>query len=128
LIALQLPSPTPPRCAPKQTTAPSERERARTGGRPAKAPPTVTTQFLPLDPDIVSDAIPAFFIGRSKQGFWVARDANGQIGGIFLLESSALSFARSIAGPQGAQQYFRPGRSNSIAKTRAIRLSRSWDH
>ena len=30
-----------------------------------------------LDASIVSDAIPAFFIGRNKDGFWVARDAKG---------------------------------------------------
>ena len=31
----------------------------------------------------------------------VKRDVNGQIGGIFLLENSALSFARSNSGPAG---------------------------
>lgn len=62
---------------------------------------TVTTQFRPLDPGIVNEAIPAFFIGRNKEGFWVARDANGQIGGIFLLENSALSFARKNSRPAG---------------------------
>lgn len=50
--------------------------------------------FQPLDPDIVNEAIPAFFIGRNKEGFWVARDVKCRIGGIFLLESSALSFAK----------------------------------
>ncbi len=62
---------------------------------------TVTAQFRPLDPGIVNEAIPAFFIGRNKEGFWVARDANGQIGGIFLLENSALSFARRSSWPAG---------------------------
>ena len=66
----------------------------RSGMLPAGDPATVTGQFRPLDPDIVNEAIPAFFIGRNKEGFWVARDAKGQIGGIFLLENSALSFAR----------------------------------
>src|SRR6202163_1837313 len=61
---------------------------------PPAESPTVIAQFQPLDAGIVSEAIPAFFIGRNKEGFWVARDANGQIGGIFLLENSALSFAR----------------------------------
>lgn len=54
-----------------------------------------------LDAGIVSDAIPAFFIGRNKDGFWVARDAKGRIGGIFLLEASAVSFARTQSGPGG---------------------------
>jgi hypothetical protein len=60
-----------------------------------------TAQFQPLDPGIVNGAIPAFFIGRNKEGFWVARDVNGRIGGIFLLETSALSFARRNSRPRG---------------------------
>jgi hypothetical protein len=67
----------------------------------ADTPATVTAPFRPLDPDIVSEAIPAFFIGRNKEGFWVARDVNGRIGGIFLRENSALSFARKHSGAAG---------------------------
>ncbi|MDH2349398.1 hypothetical protein QCM77_08960 [Bradyrhizobium sp. SSUT18] len=36
----------------------------------------------PLDPDVVSASIPAFFIGRNTAGLWIARDANGRIGGL----------------------------------------------
>ena len=61
----------------------------------------VTAEFRPLDGDIVNEAIPAFFIGRNMEGFWVARDAKGQAGGIFLLENSALSFARRNCQPAG---------------------------
>ena len=68
--------------------------------------PTVIAQFQPLDPGIVSEAIPAFFIGRNKEGFWVARDAKGRIGGIFLLENSALSFARRNSRPAGCATVF----------------------
>jgi hypothetical protein len=67
---------------------------------PADAPTTVAP-FRPLDPDVVNETIPAFFIGRNKQGFWVARDVNGRIGGIFLFESSAVSFARTNSGAAG---------------------------
>jgi|GEM_PF-4844350 len=49
----------------------------------------------PLGEDIISAAIPAFFIGRNKAGLWVARGSGGQIGGIFLLKNSALAFARA---------------------------------
>ena len=59
-----------------------------------------------LDAGIVSDAIPAFFIGRNKDGFWVARNAKARIGGIFLLEASAVSFARAQAGPGGCATIF----------------------
>ena len=60
----------------------------------AADPGTPGAPFLPLDPGAVCEAIPAFFIGRNQEGFWVARDARGQIGGLFLSESGALSFAR----------------------------------
>jgi hypothetical protein len=68
---------------------------------PADRPATVTAQFRLIDPAIVNDAIPAFFIGRNKEGFWVARDVKGRIGGIFLLENSAVSFARKNSQPAG---------------------------
>jgi hypothetical protein len=40
------------------------------------------------------------------EGFWVARDAKGQIGGIFLLETSAVSFARKNSRPAGCATIF----------------------
>ena len=93
-----------------QLTRPDHSAR-RTPGRPAVATArdgkradkraTVTAQFQPLDPGILSETIPAFFIGRNKEGFWVARDVNGRIGGIFLFESSAVSFARAKSGAAG---------------------------
>jgi hypothetical protein len=69
----------------------------------ASAEPSATAAapFRPLDPDIVNETIPAFFIGRNRQGFWVARDVNGRIGGIFLFESSAVSFAKAKSGAAG---------------------------
>src|SRR5262245_48976768 len=57
------------------------------------------TDFQPLDPDVVSASIPAFFIGRNKAGFWVAREARGRVGGIFLFKSSAVEFAREESAP-----------------------------
>jgi hypothetical protein len=61
----------------------------------------VTAQFQLLDPGVVNEAIPAFFIGRNTEGFWVARDVKGRIGGIFLFENSAVSFARRNSQPAG---------------------------
>jgi hypothetical protein len=66
----------------------------------------VTAEFRPLEAGVVSEAIPAFFIGRNMEGFWVARDVNGQIGGIFLLEHSALSFARQHSRRIGCATIF----------------------
>jgi hypothetical protein len=61
----------------------------------------MTVRFPPLEPGVVSDAIPQFFIGRNNDGFWVARDAKGESGGLFLFENSALSFARKSSHPAG---------------------------
>ena len=46
------------------------------------------------DPSILSEAIPLFFIGQNRDGFWVARDADGRVGGIFLLKQSAPEIRR----------------------------------
>ncbi len=81
-----------------------ENERAATAQADARA--TVSTLFVPLDPAIVNETIPAFFIGRNMEGFWVARDVKGRIGGIFLLENSALSFARRNSRPAGCATIF----------------------
>lgn len=82
---------------------------AQGGQRSGLAPDqqvTVTTPFQPLDPGILNAAIPAFFIGRNKEGFWLARDVKGTIGGIFLFASSALAFARRNSWPAGCATIF----------------------
>jgi hypothetical protein len=54
------------------------------------------TAQLPTRPDdtVLSDSIPLFFIGRNHNGFWVAREAAGRCGGLFLSRWSAARFAR----------------------------------
>jgi hypothetical protein len=64
------------------------------------------TPFQPLDPGILNASIPAFFIGRDGDGFWLARDVKGENGGIFLLKSSALAFARKVSGRIGCAMIF----------------------
>ena len=91
-------SPVP---SPRSSTAAIPQDGKRPGVLPTDRPATVTAPFRPLDPGIVNETIPAFFIGRNKEGFWVARDVNGQIGGIFLLEDSAVSFAKRNSWPAG---------------------------
>lgn len=56
-------------------------------------------RLRPLDPDVVSVAIPAFFIGRNRAGLWVARESRGRAGGLFLFKSSAIGFARRHSAP-----------------------------
>jgi hypothetical protein len=53
-----------------------------------------TVSKFPRRPDrsILSESIPLYFIGRNKAGLWVAREAEGRAGGIFLLKRSALRF------------------------------------
>jgi hypothetical protein len=86
-------------------------QQAAAEAEPARAPPGderagIATPFRPLDAGIVSDAIPAFFIGRNGDGFWVARDAKGRTGGLFLFKASAVSFARTQSGPAGCATIF----------------------
>jgi len=64
-----------------------------------RAEPRPAATLTPLDPEILSAAIPAFFIGRNRAGFWVAREANGRIGGLFLFRSSAVDFANRQSAP-----------------------------
>ena len=71
-----------------------------------RARPPSTACFGPLDPSVVSDSLPAFFIGRNANGFWVARERQGRIGGIFLLKSSALAFAHRHAGDAACATIF----------------------
>jgi len=94
------------RHTPRRSTAAIEQGGERSGISPPGEPATVTALFQPLDPGVVSEAIPAFFIGRNKEGFWVARDVKGRIGGIFLLKNSALSFARRHSQPGGCATIF----------------------
>jgi hypothetical protein len=68
--------------------------------------PESVNAFELLDSSIISDAIPAFFIGRNRAGLWVAREAKGRTGGLFLLKSSALSFARAQSAPKGCATIF----------------------
>jgi hypothetical protein len=51
-------------------------------------------------------AIPLFFIGRNKHGFWLAREARGRIGGMFFLRRSAYRFVQQANAPHGFATMF----------------------
>jgi hypothetical protein len=107
MIAMQLTCPNLwKRPAPARSTTVIEQESRRSRILPPDQPAAVTAPFQPLDPGIVNETIPAFFIGRNQDGFWLARDVKGRIGGIFLFESSALSFARRNSRPAGCATIF----------------------
>jgi len=69
-------------------------------------PSNVAACFAPLDPGVVSASIPTFFVGRDRDGFWLARDAKGETGGIFLFKRSALAFARRASRSNGCATIF----------------------
>jgi hypothetical protein len=50
---------------------------------------------------VLSESIPLFYICQNSHGFWVARDAEGRAGGLFLRRESALRFARKRSEPTG---------------------------
>jgi hypothetical protein len=93
--------------AKKKRTAPSSRASRYNLHLASVAKPTKTAR-LPLRPDprILSEAIPLFFIGRNKDGFWVARDADGPRGGIFLRKQSTVRFANRSTPPVGCAIMF----------------------
>jgi hypothetical protein len=83
------------------------------GSRPGQKPSTATspspvrnepqhaggTSFLRPGPEDLSEAIPVFFIGRNKDGHWVARGADGKSGGLFWRKQAAIRFATQSAWP-----------------------------
>jgi hypothetical protein len=92
--------------AARHSTAAAIEQESEHSGMMAEGPAFATGRFQPLDPSIVNEAIPAFFVGRNKEGFWVARDVKGRVGGIFLFRNSALSFARRHSRPAGCATIF----------------------
>ena len=57
------------------------------------------------DSQVLSTAIPLFYIGQNMHGFWVVREAEGRNGGLFLRRQSALGFARDCE-PAGCATMF----------------------
>jgi len=78
-------------------------EPLRTGGNRPSFPQRPNPQTL-------SETIPLYFITRNKNGFWIAREAEGRIGGMFVLQRSALRFAKKISAPIGCATMFLPQR------------------
>jgi hypothetical protein len=76
--------------------------------RPKPAVPAGMTAKFPRRPDsgVLSESIPLFFIARNRARLWVAREAEGRAGGIFLFKRSALRFAERSSGPRGCATMF----------------------
>ena len=69
--------------------------------------PNMRVKF-PKRPDLtaLSETIPLYYIGQNNRGFWVAREAAGLCGGVFLLRRSALRFAQQKSTPAGCATMF----------------------
>ena len=63
---------------------------------------------FPKRPDLtaLSETIPLFYIGQNNRGFWVAREADGRCGGVFLLRRSAVRFTQQKSAPAGCATMF----------------------
>jgi hypothetical protein len=79
-----------------------DRSRDRSHDRRQPAAAGTVAEF-PCRPDagVVSEAIPLFFIGRNGRGLWIAREAEGRTGGLFVFKQSALRFAERNSTPSG---------------------------
>jgi hypothetical protein len=67
----------------------------------------MTVNFPPRpDCGVLSDSIPLFFIGSNRVGLWIAREAGGSTGGIFLFKKSALRFPKRNSAPIGCATRF----------------------
>jgi len=85
----------------------SQWHRANGGGSECYTHVPGLTKLPPRPgPEILSEDLPLFFIGRNEDGFWVAREAEGRIGGIFLRKRSALRFAKRSVQPGGCATMF----------------------
>jgi hypothetical protein len=67
---------------------------------------SAAVSFQRPGPDVLSETIPVVFIGRNRDGFWVARDANAKFGGLFWRKQAALDFAKANAAPDGYAAVF----------------------
>jgi len=76
----------------------------------AREPQAAGSQIrhLPRRPDAATlcKAIPFFYVGQNRHGFWVARESEGKIGGLVLRKRLALRFARKFSKPQGCATMF----------------------
>ena len=99
---------TPTIVAPHGPDNPHPQRRRAGGGESDRGAHVAEPTKLPPRPssEILSEAIPLFFIGRNEDGFWVARESDGRIGGIFLRKRSALRFANRSAQPGGCAIMF----------------------
>ena len=79
------------------------RRQQRADRQSGSHPAAKATAGFPKRPDlsVLSETIPLFYIGQNRYGFWVAREAEGRSGGLFVCRRSAVRFARKRSEPAG---------------------------
>ena len=90
--------------------------------RPARPAP-LPAPFQPIDPAVVNASIPTFFVGRNRDGCWLAREARGENGGVFLFKCSAMAFARRVSRPNGCALVFPSERFELDVENQGNRLA-----
>jgi hypothetical protein len=75
----------------------------------------------------LSESIPLFFVARNRHGLWVAREAEGRVGGMFLFKSSALRFAKRHSAGAGCATMFLTERFELDVENQGPRLI-TWVH
>jgi hypothetical protein len=66
----------------------------------------MTMQSSPVPPD--GNAPHRFVVGRDDEGHWIARDEEGQTGGVFADKTSAVRFAAMESGHRAGAIRFAP--------------------
>jgi len=77
------------------------------------------------NPKMLSESIPLYFIARNRNGFWIAREAEGRTGGIFIFQRSALRFAKRASAPFGCATMFLPQRLELDVANRGAKIT-AW--
>jgi hypothetical protein len=89
--------------------------RVRAAGRGPKFPRRPQS-------DVLSESITLFFIARNGVGLWIAREAEGRTGGIFLFKKSALRFAEENSSASGCATMLLAERLELDVENRGNRL------
>jgi hypothetical protein len=82
-------------------------------------------RFPRPDASVLNETIPLFYIGQNNLGFWVAREAQGRCGGLFLVKSSAVRFARKKSAPAGCAIMIVPERLELDLGNQGSRIAES---
>ena len=99
------------------------REKLRGSSSGSETPSIRSERLIRPDTSVVNEAIRVFAIGRNQAGFWVARDCDGSICGLFLSKAGAVRFAKQTSGADGCALMFV---SNGLELEPHTSMARAW--